>query len=46
MFALGIDPATAVKLFESIALNHIRQGHLLHAKVGQYWIQIYILLHK
>jgi len=42
VFALKIAPATAVKLLDSIALSHIWMGHFLHAKAGQYWMQINI----
>jgi hypothetical protein len=34
IFALGIDPTTAVKLFDNITPNHIRKGQFLNAKAG------------
>ncbi len=32
MFALGVNPTTAVKLFDSIAPSRIRRGQFLRAK--------------
>ncbi len=34
IFALGIAPTTAVKLFDNITPNHIRKGQFLNAKAG------------
>jgi hypothetical protein len=40
IFAFRIAPTTAVRLLDSIALSHTWMGHFLHAKTGQYWMQI------
>ncbi len=40
MFALGIDPTTAVKLLDRIASRRIGKGQFFVQKLGQYWMQI------
>ena len=40
IFAFQIAPTTAVKLFDSIALDRIREGQFLNANVGRTSMQI------
>jgi hypothetical protein len=40
IFAFQIAPVTAVKLLDSITSSRIIKGQFLHAKPGQYWMQI------
>jgi len=40
IFAFQIAPATAVKLLDSIAPSRVNKGQFLHAKLGQFQMQI------
>jgi len=46
IFAFQIAPVTAVKLLDSIAPSRIIKGQFLHAKLGQYWMQINMHISK